>query len=76
MSRIFKPGTVSFMEVQHDSWCPTLTSGLGNDCQCTPTTRLHSDEERYIRNVIETRKARRRVAREADKAMRRAARKK
>jgi hypothetical protein len=76
MSTFLQPGAVTFMEVRHESWCPTLASGKGGDCQCTPTTHLHNDEQHYLRTEMQSRAARRRAAREAAKAMRRAARKK
>lgn len=76
MSTFLQPGVVTFLEVRHDAWCATLASGRGGDCQCTPTMRLHNDEQHYLRTEMQSRKARRRAAREADKAMRRAARKK
>jgi hypothetical protein len=76
MSTFLQPGAVTFMEVRHDSWCPTLASDNGDDCQCTPTMRLHNDAQYYIRTEMQNRAARRQAAREAAKACAKAARKK
>lgn len=69
------PSAVTFLEMQHDSWCPALASGRGGDCQCTPTMRLHNDEQHYLRTELRTRAARRRAKREAEKALRKARKK-
>lgn len=65
---------VCFLEVAHAEGCPgRYTDGEG--CTCTPTMTLHTDPQRYARGEGTNRAARRKAAREAAKALRRAARK-
>lgn len=74
MSEPLQPGTVTFLEVRHDSWCPVLASGSGSDCLCKPDLRYHKDTKHFIQTELQNRAARRRAAREAAKAVRKAAR--
>ena len=67
-----KSGGVHFLEVAHDAWCPTLMTGNGNDCQCSPTLRLHQDTDYFIRSETLNRRQRRKAQREAEKALCRA----
>lgn len=75
MSHKIKSGTLTFVEVMHDSWCPTLASGDGDDCLCIPTFRFHNDHEQFLKTTINSREARRKAARAAAKAMQKAAKK-
>ncbi len=66
------PG-VEFLEVAHDDWCPgRFTDGAG--CCCNPTLTVHRDVDRFMRGEAVNRAARRKAAREAEKALRRARR--
>lgn len=73
MSYKIKSGTLTFVEVMHDSWCPTLASGHGDDCHCSPSLRFHNDQEQFLETTISGREARRKAARAAAKAMQKAA---
>lgn len=72
LADFLKPGTVGFIEVLHDDHCPTLASGNGNDCQCSPVVRLHSDADYFVKSQNLMREQRRKAEREAAKAMRKA----
>jgi hypothetical protein len=63
------PG-VQFLQVMHDNDCPKLSGG---ECQCTPEARM-VDKETFVAAYAQDRKQRRAAAREAEKAIRRAAR--
>ena len=69
-----KPGGVHFLEVTHDGWCPTLTTGSGTDFQCSPSLRLHQDTDYFIGSETLNRRQRRKAQREAERALRRARR--
>lgn len=67
-----KPG-VTFVQVGHDEDCPgRYTDGEG--CACNPTLTLHGDVDHFVRCEGVNRAARRKAAREAEKAMRKARR--
>ena len=34
-------GVVLMQEFQHDSWCRTLKTGNGNDCNCDPWVQFY-----------------------------------
>lgn len=62
-----------FLEVAHDESCPgRYTNGEG--CCCSPILTLHADVNRFLHGEAVNRAARRKAAREAEKAMRRARR--
>ena len=51
---MFKKGEVSGMEIQHDSWCKTLKTGSGMDCNCDPD--IHSENKELadiIKNALD-----------------------
>jgi len=73
MRKKIEPGTLTLIEVVHDSWCPTLGLGQGDECLCKPTLRFHKDQEHFVNAIVNNRQARRKAAREAAKAMQRAA---
>lgn len=64
------PG-LHFVEVAHEQGCPGRYEN-GRGCDCCPTVSLHGDLSRFMRGEAENRAARRKAAREADKALRRA----
>jgi hypothetical protein len=65
--------TLHFLEVGHDAGCPgRYTNGEG--CCCDFSVTLHHDQERFLRGEAINRAARRKAAREAEKALRRARR--
>lgn len=73
MSNKINSATLTFVEVMHDSWCPTLASGDGENCLCSPSFRFHNDHKQFLKTTINAREARRKAARAAAKAMQKAA---
>ena len=69
MSNKINSTTLTFVEVMHDSWCPTLASGHVDDCHCSPSFRFHNDQEQFVKTTVNRREARRKAARVAAKAM-------
>lgn len=67
------PAGVMFLNVMHDNDCPGA-DGEPEACCCNPDVEWHQDEGRFIRSVTQNRDQRRAAKREADAAMRRAAR--
>ena len=43
---MFKEGEVTIIEIQHDSWCKTLKTGSGLDCNCDPD--VHSEDKEFM----------------------------
>lgn len=73
LSDLLKPGTISFLEVGHEDGCPgRYENGIG--CTCDFSIAVHQDQGRYLRGEAVNRAARRKAAREAEKALRRARR--
>ena len=46
---MFKKGEVTVVEIQHDSWCKTLKTGSGLDCNCD--TDIHSEDKEFMAMV-------------------------
>lgn len=67
-----KPG-LHFLEVGHDDGCPGRYTN-GDGCACAPSFTVHSSVERFLAGERANRAARRKAAREAVKALRKAAR--
>lgn len=65
---------VFFMVVNHDADCPALHSQSSGDCVCTPVVEMVT-EESFMDAMVQTRRERREAAREAEKALRKAAKK-
>lgn len=66
-----KPGTISFLEIGHDDDCPGRYTN-GDGCCCSPTFAMHNSVDRFLRGEAKNRAARRKAAREAEKALRKA----
>lgn len=64
-------GGVMFLEVGHDDDCPGRYED-GRGCTCKPTLSLHNSFERFLSGERQNRAARRKAAREAEKALRKA----
>lgn len=62
---------LAFLEIGHTDGCPgRWTNGEGCDCDFSVT--LHHDVQRFLGGESTNRAARRKAAREADRALRRA----
>jgi hypothetical protein len=69
---LLQPG-LHFIEIAHDEDCPgRFTNGDG--CTCDPWITPHSDVDRFVQGEMMNRAARRKAAREAEKALRKARR--
>jgi hypothetical protein len=64
---------LQFLEVGHDPQCPGRWMD-GQECDCKPTLRFHSDVQRYLAGQTVNRAQRRAAEREAARAVRRAMR--
>lgn len=64
-------GGLVFLEVGHDDDCPGRYED-GRGCTCSPTFTPHSDMSRFLRGEAANRAARRKAAREAERALRKA----
>ena len=38
-------GVAVILTFEHEEWCPTLKTKVGNDCRCEPEIRLTTAEE-------------------------------
>jgi hypothetical protein len=65
---LLKPGSVNYMIVRHDAWCPGV-HGDGDRCICNPTMEV-VDENTMVNSIVQTRNRaqRRKAAREARRA--------
>ena len=68
MLNLLKPG-MNFIQMKHDLDCPSIDSQSAADCTCKPDLGLVS-EKAWISGIQKDRKARRKAAREAEKALR------
>lgn len=64
-------GGLVFLEVGHDDDCPGRYTD-GDGCTCSPTLSLHRSFERFMQGEAVNRAARRKAAREAERALRKA----
>jgi len=46
---MLKKGEVTVVEIQHDSWCKTLKTGSGLDCNCDAD--IHSEDQEFMAMV-------------------------
>lgn len=68
MHNLMRPG-VNFIQMRHDDLCPALETQSSSGCTCKPEYALVS-EEKWLADVNQDRKARRKAARESEKALR------
>lgn len=74
LNSLFKPGTVTFLEVRHDPDCPGA-HGDPDSCVCQPDFAIHQDEGRFIAGETWNRAARRAAEKAARRAVAQAKRK-
>jgi len=48
---MFKKGEVTVVEIQHDSWCKTLKTGSGLDCNCDTDFSINSEDKEFMANA-------------------------
>ena len=46
---MLKKGEVTVVEIQHDSWCKTLKTGSGLDCNCDAD--IYSEDKEFMAMV-------------------------
>lgn len=51
---MLKKGEVTVVEIRHDSWCKTLKTGSGLDCDCDADIHLEDQElADIIKNALD-----------------------
>lgn len=67
---LMKPG-LHFMLIEHDKGCLTPATLCESDCTCSPTPKIVT-ESRFLGAIEQTRRVRRKAARQAEKALHKA----
>lgn len=61
-----------FLDVQHQDYCPSISSQEENDCTCTAISATVISQDTWLKRFGQGRKARRAAERAAAKAIRKA----